>query len=187
MISDTGKKGKIMNRKGKRAGGRIAAAVCTATLSAGLILPSVSHAPIVRTVRAEERSEKTQELLKAGNYVEGEALVVTADSETTTYIYKENPLLDQSEEIFTLDSETDHLESKVSSPVKAPQETKPDQIKGTIKLVKSSTMSTKELIESLYEDPDVLYAEPNYISASAENHSSSHRIKENEKSNSSHE
>ena len=148
-----------MNRKRKTTGRKITAAVCASLLSAGLILPSRSSAPMVKSIRAEEISERTQKQLQVQDYADGEALVFEAPAVSS----RENPLLSQAEEIFAFDNETDHPGRTFSSSEDAGNKAVPEKIKGTIKLVKSSTMSTRELIEALYEDPCVLYAEPNYI------------------------
>ncbi|MCF0260792.1 MAG: S8 family serine peptidase, partial [Erysipelotrichaceae bacterium] len=149
-----------MKKRRENTGRKITVSVCAVLLSAGWILPSAADPPLVKSIRAEELSEATGKLLKAGEYVEGEALVFAADSEMTTYSLRGDDLLAQAEEVYSVDS-------GIENPMKAysayGEEEEPDRIKGSIKLVKSSTMSTEELIESLYEDPRVVYAEPNYI------------------------
>ncbi|MCF0260568.1 MAG: S8 family serine peptidase, partial [Erysipelotrichaceae bacterium] len=152
-----------MNRKRKTTGRRITAAVCVSLLSAGMILPAISYAPIVKTVRAEEISERTQKQLQAQDYVDGEALVFEADREDVPASYRESPLLSQAEEVFAVDTELDHPDRTFSSSEAAAKEAVSEKVKGTIKLVRSSIMSTQELMETLYKDPAVLYVEPNYI------------------------
>ncbi|MCF0258752.1 MAG: S8 family serine peptidase, partial [Erysipelotrichaceae bacterium] len=147
----------------KNTGRRITVFVCTGLLSTGLILPSIARTPIVKTVRAEEISEKTEKLLQAGDYIEGEVIVFAADTDAAAYSSRGNDLLSQAEDLYTVDSGVENPGTAYSVSENTREAAEPEEINGTIKLVKSRTMSTKALIEALYEDPRVLYAEPNYI------------------------
>ena len=194
-----------MNHRRKTAGRRTAAIVCAALFSSGLILPSITQTPMIKKVRAEEIKEKTEKLLQTGDYVKGEALVFERDSEMTADFSGSDELLSQAEEIFEVETGTDRPEKTLSASEAERKKEEPVKTKGTIKLVKSSTRSTKELIETLLEDPRVVYAEPNYIldesseeknmdrletliqkvsseNEAAENDSSCHKAQEDEKS-----
>ncbi|MCF0260794.1 MAG: S8 family serine peptidase, partial [Erysipelotrichaceae bacterium] len=103
--------------------------------------------------------------LEPGTYVEGEVLVLAADPEMTAFSARENSLLDSAEDLMEIESGLDHPMTAYSNGRRDSDE--PEKIKGTIKLVKNSSMSTKDLIEALYEDPRVIYAEPNYILTTA--------------------
>ena len=125
--------------------------ICTSLIPAGLFLLFVSQTPIITLVKAEETAEapglrNTSECCAAG-----EALVFVADRGRKDFSWSEHPLLSQAEDLFLVNSTFD------------PPENEPDQIKGSIKLVKSRTMNTQELIEALSRDDSIIYAEPNYL------------------------
>ena len=152
-----------MKKRRKNKGRSLAAFVCSGLLSAGIILPYMSCRPFVRAVRAEEILQKTEKQLEAGDNVKGEAVVFAADSDSTTYAAKGDDLLDRAEEIFRVDSGIENPANASSASNAAGGPSEPKRIQGAIKLVKSSFMSTQELIEALYENPRVVYAEPNYL------------------------
>ncbi|MCF0258803.1 MAG: S8 family serine peptidase, partial [Erysipelotrichaceae bacterium] len=151
-----------------KTGRKLLAAFCAASLTAGLFLPVLVQKPLIKAVRAEETAVKTKEQLSTGPYVEGEALVLTADSDTMTFTARGDDLLSKADEVFSIDSGIENPMQTYSAFKAADGESEPEQVKGTIKLVKSSILSTEQLIEALYENPRVIYAEPNYILTSSD-------------------
>ena len=115
--------------------------------------------------------EQVDELLAAGNYVEGQALVVVADGEASANLADEatsesEQLLTGARTLMQVDGQAladaagqdDAAESQGDAALAAAEE---DGC--SIVLVESDTLTTRELLEVLLANDRVVSAEPNYI------------------------
>ena len=156
-------------------------------LFSALVLTAVYSMPVIpEAVWAEEKPEKQgwgdeiDRMLKAGDYEEGSVVVCIDDqagSENTSRgsfslnSGDSKDLLAQAEEIMTVDRTAALKEvaddaadrgAGAKDPAAISLESAADE-ESTISVVRSSDMSTKEMLEILAEDDRVLFAEPNYI------------------------
>ncbi|WP_195270182.1 S8 family serine peptidase [Eubacterium sp. 1001713B170207_170306_E7] len=112
-------------------------------LTAFLALGSMPAAALAQTAEAPAPI--------TGDYVEGEAIVCVTDSPAGLYSRSAvSPLLAGAEELMPLASPSDTY-SRSAGPAES------------LKLVRSGTLSTAELIEALRELDTVVFAEPNYL------------------------
>ena len=98
-------------------------------------------------------ADELDDLLAAGSYVEGEAIVALTDAEGLTAQsdapYEITPLMQVSP-------------SSVSDAPAGALATQSEQTT-TLSLVTSDILTTEELLQTLAEDPHVAFAEPNYL------------------------
>lgn len=106
------------------------------------------------------------ELLEAGEYAEGEAVALVKTSGDVS--------LEDVEEISTVSAEAvkDTVEATAQSDINTAKavanKLSPNNEGYSIKHICDDSKSTREILEELYEDSDVIYAEPNYINKAPE-------------------
>ena len=114
-----------------------------------------------------EGARTVQELLAAGEYVEGSAIVWASEEFSPIAAYSsDSPSMSMSD-LYELGSSADDGAAVAAYAVEPVQSER-------IVLVESATMSTEELLGSLAETPGVIMAEPDYVIAVGEGGEAEH-------------
>ena len=117
--------------------------------------------------QAKLLSQSIEEMLSAGNYTDGEAIAVVRGSSGPAISGDAEMLLSLGSDSIRGAIDT---EKKNGSPAAdlAGQRMKEEGTPFSVWKVSDSGKTTKELLEELYADPDVISAEPNYMAYAAE-------------------
>ena len=156
--------------------GKGALRLLLATMLAAMLIPWAPRAAWAdeNEAAAQTQTSEIADLLAAGDYVEGEALVVVDNaasrnslrSRSVDPLSSAEPLMDASAETYATATGVDvPLEQSVSNgPVLLRSaRSLPEDDAVSMVLVRQEGTSTKDLLRQLQDDPRILSAEPNYV------------------------
>lgn len=156
--------------------GKGALRLLLATMLAAMLIPWAPRAAWAdeNEAAAQTQTSEIADLLAAGDYVEGEALVVVDNaasrnslrSRSVDPLSSAEPLMDASAETYATATGVDvPLEQSVSNgPVLLRSaRSLPEDDAVSMVLVRQEGTSTEDLLRQLQDDPRILSAEPNYV------------------------
>lgn len=146
---------------------QLASCLCTALLTISLFPPRALAEMTGGEAYFQEAEDLTrksiEELLAAGDYVEGEAIAVVRENDS-------EGLLGEGEEIATASAESVKLAAgeavaseAVADDMMALRSQSIEADEYHIKLVVDHSRTTEEILTDLYNDPNVVSAEPYYV------------------------
>ena len=112
---------------------------------------------------ADSARAPIEELLAAGDYVEGEAIVVMRGDAGLSMQVEATELAEADAEAVALAVEGEAEEGSALADTTAMRVQSVDADTYTVQLVSDHGRTTEQLLRELYDDPNVISAEPNYI------------------------
>lgn len=148
---------------------RLSHRIVSVIMSLALVISTTPCPALARTESdaVPRWSDEIPELLSAGEYVEGEALVgIIGTSDETALSTQEGLPGDDVEAIMTVEGKDVLAGSVTDESGTITTQSELDSV--TLSVVTSSSMSTEELLYALAQDDRVAFAEPNYLTTLTE-------------------